>query len=155
MNVPDFSQTTLEAAMANTEASVRLQVDQLNAQLIAGYKTAWGNWLGNAAAGRDAGPAPAVPYGYMVGHFADATDSRAQWAYPTRGNVPVTAALTAPPLPKPYVPPVLPEPESIRNVPVGDTTPVGFVVTAPDGVKWQKQSSHTPFGIAYFYSKVA
>ena len=47
----------------------------------------------------------------------------------------------------------LPEPAHIRNVPPGDTTPEGFVVIA-DGQRWQKQSSVTPFGVAYFYQRV-
>lgn len=155
MNVPDFSQTTLEAAMANTEAAVKIQVDLFNAQLIADYKTKFGNWSVNLVAGRDAGPMPEVPYGFMVGHFTDETNSNAKWAFPQKGADRVMAPLIPPPTPKPYVPPVLPEPENIRNVPLGDTMPVGFTFTLPDGSKWQKQSSHTPFGIAYFYLKIS
>jgi hypothetical protein len=151
----DFSQTTLEAAMANTEASVKIQVDRFNAQLIADYLTKFSNWSISVVAGRNAGPMPEVPYGFMIGHFTDATNQNARWAFPQRGAEPVMAALTPPPVPKPYVPPVLPEPDNIRNVPLGDLMPVGFTFTLPNGDKWQKQSSHTPFGIAYFYLKVA
>ncbi len=154
MNVPDFSMTTLEAAMANTENAVQLQVDLFNAQLIADYKSKFSNWSISVAAGREAGPMPEVPYGFMVGHFTDSTNSNAKWAFPQRGAEAVMTALTPPPIPKPYVPPVLPEPENLRNVPLGDTMPVGYTMTAPDGSKWQKQSSHTPFGIAYFYLKI-
>jgi hypothetical protein len=54
-----------------------------------------------------------------------------------------------PEFPPPYTPPVLPEPGNIRNVPAGDTMPVGCMLTAPDGSPWQKQVSPTPFGGAY------
>lgn len=154
MITPDFSMTTLEAAMANTTAAVKIQVDQFNQQLIGGYRTAFANWSLSVVAGRDAGPVPEVPPAYVLGYFTDETNEKARWAYPVRGTDPVMSPLTPPPAPKPYVPPVLPEPESIRNVPLGDTMPVGFVILAQDGAKWQKQSSHTPFGIAYFYAKV-
>jgi len=59
-----------------------------------------------------------------------------------------------PEIPKPFVPPVLPEPANIRNVPGGDTMPVGYQLLAPDGGKWQKQASPTPFGMAYYYAKL-
>lgn len=140
--------------MANTLAAVKIQVEQFNQQLIGDYKTKFANWSISVTAGREAGPAPQVPYGFMVGYFTDSTNEKARWAFPQRGATPVMAALTPPPVPKPYVPPVLPEPENIRNVPVGDMMPVGWSFTLPDGSRWQKQSSHTPFGMAYFYAKV-
>jgi hypothetical protein len=156
MNIPDFSMTTLEAAMANAEAAVKLQVEQFNQQLTADYKTKFSNWSISSAAGREAGPMPEVPYGYMVGFFIDSTNGKARWAFPQRGPDPVMAPLKPPPVAKPYVPPVLPEPDNIRNVPAGDTMPVGYILTEmPSGARWQKQSSHTPFGIAYYYLKVA
>ena len=43
MNTPDFSQTTLEAAMANTLAAVKIQVDQFNEQVKANYLTSFDN----------------------------------------------------------------------------------------------------------------
>lgn len=139
--------------MANTEAAVQIQVDLFNAQLVADYHRKFSDWSISVLAGRPGGPMPEVPYGYRIGHFTDSTNSNAKWAFPQRGPDRVSAALTPPPVPKPYVPPVMPEPENIRNVPLGDTMPVGFKITA-DGVTWQKQSSHTPFGIAYFYQKL-
>jgi hypothetical protein len=60
-----------------------------------------------------------------------------------------------PPTIKPYTPPVLPEPDNVRNVPVGDTMPVGYRLTAADGSVWQKQASPTPFGIEYYYARIA
>jgi hypothetical protein len=33
--------------------------------------------------------------------------------------------------------------------------PVGYIATAPDGTRWQKQASPTPFGVAYFYARVS
>lgn len=54
----------------------------------------------------------------------------------------------------PPAPAPLPEASSIRNVPVGDTMPVGYTFIAPDLTRWQKQSNPTPFGIAYFYARI-
>jgi hypothetical protein len=41
------------------------------------------------------------------------------------------------------------------NMPPGDTIPVGYIATAPDGAKSQKQASAMPFGIAYDYACIA
>jgi hypothetical protein len=151
-----FESTTLEAAMANTTAAVTQQVAQFNAQRKSTYMTAFNSWAVNVAAGRiDNSNPPQPPNAMVVGTFTDPTNSKALWAYPAEGTEPVCAMPPLPPAVKPYVPPVLPEPENIRNVPAGDTMPVGYTVTTEDGAKWQKQSSHTPFGIAYFYARVA
>jgi len=156
MNTPDFSQTTLEAAMANTLAAVNLQVEQFNQQIKAGYLTTFNNWSISMMAGRlDNTNPPKPPNAYVVGFFTDSTNSKAQWAYPMTGTTPVCEMPPVPPVVKPYVPPVLPEPEKVRNVPVGDTLPVGFIVTGPDGTRWQKHSSHTPFGVAYYYARLS
>lgn len=156
MNTPDFSQTTLEAAMANTLAAVKIQVDQFNEQAKGNYLTAFDNWSISVVAGRiDNTNPPQPPNGFVVGLFTDPTNNRALWAYPAAGTAPVMPMPPIPPASKPYTPPVLPEPDFIRNVPVGDTMPVGFILTAANGARWQKQSSHTPFGTAYFYAKVA
>ena len=156
MNTPDFSQTTLEAAMANTLAAVKIQVDQFNDQLKSTYLASFDNWSISVVAGRsDNTNPPQPPNAYVVGYFTDPTNSKAQWAYPATGTAPVIAMPPIPPASKPYVPPALPQPDNIRNVPLGDTMPVGFILAAADGARWQKQSSVTPFGVAYFYSKVA
>ena len=156
MIVPDFSMTTLEAAMANTLAAVKSQVDALNEQLKSSYLNTFNNWALSVTAGRsDNTNPPQPPNAYVVGSFTDSTNSQAQWAYPATGTTPVCAMPAIPPASKPYTPPVLPEPDNIRNVPLGDNMPVGFVLLAPDGGKWQKQSSQTPFGTAYFYARVA
>lgn len=154
MNIPDFSMTTLEAAMANTEASVKVQVAQFNQQRTSSFLTTFHSWAINVDAGRipNTNP-PQPPNAMVVGHFTDPTNDKALWAYPAEGTTPVVAM---PPIPKTTPPPApFPEPDNIRNVPVGDTMPVGWSFTLPDGSIWQKQSSHTPFGIAYFYLKVA
>lgn len=153
MNIPDFSMTTLEAAMANTEAAVKVQVAQFNQQRISGFMTTFHNWSLSVEVGRSPNTYPPQPPNAMVvGHFTDPTNTKALWAYPAEGTEPVCKM---PPIPKVTPPPApLAEPDNIRNVPKGDVLPVGFTFTAPDGSKWQKQSSHTPFGIAYFYLKV-
>jgi hypothetical protein len=156
MSTPDFSMTTLEAAMANTLAAVKVQVDAFNAQLKDGYMTGFSNWSQSVVAGRnDLSNPPQPPNGYVVGYFTDPTNSKAQWAYPAVGTTPVCAVPPLPPYVKPYTPPVLPEPANIRNVPPGDTMPVGYVAVAPDGARWQKQSNPTPWGMAYYYARVA
>lgn len=155
MNVPDYAQTTLEAAMANTLAAVTIQVDDLNHYLKSTYLTGFNNWSQSVLAGRsDNTNPPQPPNAYVVGYFTDQTNAKAHWAYPAAGTTPVCAM---PPVPAAqlYVPPVLPEPENIRNVPLGDTMPVGWTLTDPNGARWQKQSSHTPFGIAYFYTRLS
>jgi hypothetical protein len=156
MNTPDFSQTTLEAAMANTLAAVNLQVEQFNQQLKAGYMTTFNNWSLSVSAGRiDNTDPPKPPNAYVVGFSIDSTNSQARWAYPMTGTTPVCEIPQVPAMVKPYVPPMLPEPESVRNVPVGDTLPVGFIVTAPDGARWQKHASQTLFGVAYYYARLS
>jgi hypothetical protein len=63
-----------------------------------------------------------------------------------------------PPVPDDYSKPKaqpIAEPTTVMNVPPGDTMPVGYIATAPDGAKWQKQASATPFGIAYYYARIA
>jgi hypothetical protein len=155
MNTPDFSQTTLEAAMANSSAAVTIQVDQFNQQLKAGYLTTFNNWSISVTAGRiDNSNPPKPPNAYVVGYFTDSTNNQARWAYPMVGCTPVCEMPAIPPC-APPPPPPLPEPEHVRNVPVGDNLPVGFVVTAPDGSRWQKQASLTLFGVAHFYARIS
>jgi hypothetical protein len=164
MSTPDFSATTLEAAQANTLAAVQLQVANLNDGLKSDYLTAFGNWSQSVLAGRsDNSNPPQPPKAFLVGYFNDPTtgpgstgpyaNKIVQWAYPATGTDPVCVLPPIPSIPKPPAP--LPEREDIRNVPLGDTLPVGFKMTAPDGGVWQKQASPTPFGIAYFYARVA
>jgi hypothetical protein len=156
MNTPDFSQTTLEAAMANTVAAVTQQVDQFNQQLKAGYLTTFNNWSISVSAGRmDNSNPPKPPSAYVVGYFTDSTNNRARWAYPTVGSTPVCEMPAIPVVTPPAPAQPLPEPEHVRNVPVGDTLPVGFIVTGPDGSKWQKQASLTLFGVAHYYARIA
>jgi hypothetical protein len=156
MNTPDYSATTLQAAMANATAAVTAQVDQLNQQITTLYLNAFNGWSSNVVAGRiDNSNPPQPPNAYVVGYFTDSTNPNAQWAYPAIGDKPVCTMPPVPPAAKPYVPVVLPEPDNIRNVPPGDTMPVGYTFIAPDGGKWQKQCNPTPFGMAYYYARVA
>ena len=166
MNISDYAQTTLQAVQANTLAAVTSQTVELNNNLNSNYLTSFNNWLLSWTAGRitDKSSAPKPPNGFVVGYFNDPTtgpgtigpygDTVVQWAYPALGSTPVSPMPGIPDIPPPYVPPVLPEPANIRYVPVGDTMPVGYQLIAPDGSKWQKQASPTPFGMAYYYAKV-
>jgi hypothetical protein len=152
----DFAATTLQAAMANSRAGVQSQVSALNVALQTDYLTVFNNWAISVLAGRsDNSNPPKPPDAYVVGFVTDSTNPLAQWAYPVTGNDPVCAMPPVPPASKPYVPPVIPEPDNVRNVPAGDTMPVGYRLTAADGSVWQKQASPTPFGIEYYYARIA
>jgi hypothetical protein len=167
MTTPDYASTTLQAAQANTLAAITLQIVDLNNNLKSNYLTGFNNWLENYTAGRisDKSTAPQPPAAFQVGYFVDPTsgpgtsgpygDRPVKWAYPAIGAMPVCAAPAIPDVPPPFVAPVLPEPENVRNVPPGDTIPVGRTIEAPDGTRWQKHASPTPFGMAYYYVKVA
>jgi hypothetical protein len=157
MDTPDFSQTTLETAMANTTAAVTNQVSQLNEQLKSAYLNQFTAWAQDVLNGRttDLSTAPKPPLAYVVGYFIDSTNPRARWAYPVTGTQPVCEVPAMPQPPAQYVPVVLPEPDTVQNVPPGDTLPVGYVMTAPDGSRWQKHSSRTPFGIAFYYVRLS
>ena len=157
-SVASILATTLATAMNNVLAGAQQQVTGLNANLAQNYmQVDWQNFLLRFAAGQPATP-PIPPNGYIVGEFVDPTNPVAVWAYPVQGNVPVCAQ---PPLP------TAPEPAPVntavaasrigdkQNVPVGDTMPVGFKATAPDGSVWEKFSSATPFGVAQYYERVA
>jgi hypothetical protein len=128
----------------------RAQVGLLNENLRIQYQTAFGGWSTSVLAGRipNTNP-PQPPRKYVIAIGEDG------WAYPNQGSEPVCDLPPIPTVPPPYTPPVLPEPANVRNVPAGDSMPVGYVLTAADGSRWQKQTSPTPFGVAYFYARVA
>jgi hypothetical protein len=162
MSAADFTATTLETAMANVTAGTQQQVVGLNTALQADYLVLFNNWAQRVIAGQapEINP-PQPPDAYIVGYFIDSTNSTARWAYPVSGNQPVCVM---PPLPVlPQTAPPAPPPAgtasaqvgSKQNVPVGDTMPLGYKATAPDGAVWQKMASLTPFGTAYYYERVA
>ena len=166
MTITNLSMTMLEVAQANTLAAVKDQVGRLNDVLKSNYLTAFGNWSQSVMAGRsDNSNPPKPPMGYVLGFFDDPTtgpgnpqspygDKVVQWAYPAAGTDPVCPLPPIPSIPPP--PAALPERDDIRNVQLGDTLPVGFKVTdTTNGHVYQKQASPTPFGIAYFYARVA
>jgi hypothetical protein len=164
---PDFSMTTLEAAQANTLAAVTARVAQMNDALKTDYLTRFNNWSLSVLAGRsDNSNPPQPPKAFVVGFFNDPTtgggkltpgpfaNKVVQWAYPVQENDPVCDLPPIPSIPPPPAP--LPERDDIKNVPFGDTLPVGFKMTDPStGHVYQKQASPTPFGVAYFYARVA
>lgn len=145
----DTTSTSLATAQANVLASTTAEVALLNSNLKSNYLTAFSNWTITLLAGRSAGDPPKPPAGYVVAFGEDG------FAYPQLGTTPVCNMPAIPAVPPPYVPPVLPEPDNIRNVPVGDNLPVGFTTVDSTGTRWQKQASPTPFGVAYYYAKVA
>jgi hypothetical protein len=148
---PDSSMTTLDAAQANTLAAVTQQLVNINANLKAVYLQDFDNWSQSVRAGRipNSNP-PLPPKAYVVAKSASG------WAYPEQGTDPVCAV---PPLPAdqsvPTVHPIFTGNDSVMNVPPGDKMSVGYIAVAPDGLRWQKQASPTPFGIAYYYARVA
>jgi len=160
----DFSMTTIQAAQANTLAAVTQRVADMNTALKANYLSSFNSWSQSILAGRPNGDPPQPPKAFVVGYFADPTtgpgsegpyqQAPVQWAYPAVGPDPVCPMPPVPTLPPP--PAALPERDDIKNVPLGDTLPVGFKMTDPaTGHVYQKQASPTPFGMAYFYARVA
>ncbi len=145
----DFTSTSLATAEANVLESTTAQVALLNSNLKSNYLSAFNDWTITLLAGRPAGDPPKPPIGYVVAIGSDG------FAYPQMGTSPVCDMPAIPTVPPPYVPPVLPEPDNIRNVPAGDNLPVGFITVDSTGIRWQKQASPTPFGVAYYYAKVA
>lgn len=145
----DPASTSLAAAQANVLASTTAQVSLLNNNLKTIYLSAFHDWTISLLAGRPAGDPPKPPRAYAVVTGPDG------FAFPQLSDASVCEMPQVPEVPAPYVPPVLPEPDNIRSVPAGDHLPVGFVTADGSGIRWQKQASPTPFGVAYFYAKVA
>jgi hypothetical protein len=144
--------TTIEAARANTLVSSTAMVEHLNAELKKRYESSFESWKTMVVAGKiDNTNPPQPPAGYEL--LPPNPDG---FVFHGPGSNPVTEPRTDIPADysKPFVL-VLPEPDHVRNVPKNDTMPVGFILTDTSGGRWQKQSSVTPFGVAYFYSRVA
>src|SRR5204863_3999575 len=133
-------------------------VVQLNEKTRAAYLNEFHNWALSVEAGRLCNEHPPLPpAAFVVGSYNDEyklNGKTVEWPVPSQTGGPICDVPPIPPSSKPYVPPAMPEPDNIRNVPPGDTMPVGFIFTAANGGRWQKQSSHTPFGIAYYYARV-
>ena len=143
--------TTLEAAIANTLASSTAMVEHLNSELKKRYDSSFESWKTTVLAGKiDNTNPPQPPAGYELVTGKDG------FTYPELGTKLVAEPRTDIPADysKPFVL-LLPEPEHVRNVPRNDTMPVGYVAIDAQGRRWQKQSSVTPFGVAYFYLRVA
>jgi hypothetical protein len=162
-----FIQTQLPAVQRVALAHIMDAVDNLNANLKTAYLQAFADWLINWNAGRvrDKSTAPPPPNAYVVGYFNDPTtgpgslgpyaNTVVQWAYPQVGTDPVCQQPPIPDQVQPQVHPVVTGNDQVQNVPDGDTMPVGFKVTAPDGSVWQKVASPTPFGTATYYARVS
>jgi len=149
--------TTLQAAQANVLASVTAECTLLNANLKTIYLDTFDNWAQNVQNGAipNTNP-PQPPSGYIVGYYDDPTASGVQWPFPSQTGPAVCAQppVPAPPPPTPSQP-IFQGNGSVMNVPPGDTLPVGSIVTDAQGQQWQKTASPTPFGVAYYYAKVA
>jgi hypothetical protein len=146
----DVSATTLAAAQANVRASSLAQAALLNENLKTIYLSAFHDWTISVLAGRiDNCNPPKPPKAYTI----KVNDEG--FAFPERGGDPVC---DMPPVPDDYSKPkpqVIAPPGNLMNVPPGDSMPVGYIATAADGAKWQKQASPTPFGVAYYYARIA
>ncbi len=142
------SNPDIAAALANSESQAARVASSLNDNLTGIYLVGFQNWASQVIGGKipNTNP-PQPPDGYLA---VKATDG---WSYTIRGTAPVCAVPPIPQLPQPPAPPQ--DSSNVRSVPLGDTLPVGFVITAPDGSRWQKQTSPTPFGTAYYYQKMA
>lgn len=151
----DLSGTTLTTAQANVRASVEQEVAHLNEDLKTRYLSAFHDWTINVLAGKiDNSNPPKPPLGVEVGEYEDPNWPGVKWACPVPSANPVCVM---PPIPDDFThpkPPVMPQPTSLMNVPPGDMTPVGYIAIAPDGSRWQKQVSATPFGVVYYYAKI-
>jgi hypothetical protein len=146
-NEPLPSNPNIIQALANYVAEAATVTAMLNQSLIDNYTVGFQNWAGQVLNGAIPNTNPPQPPGAWL-----AVKASNGWSYVIRGNGPVCAVPPIPSVPPPSPP--LPEPDNVRNVPLGDTMPVGYIVIAPDGGRWQKKSSPTPFGMAYFYAKL-
>jgi hypothetical protein len=141
------SNPDIDRALANYVAEAASVSAMLNRSLVDNYQTGFQNWAAQVLNARIPNTDPPQPPSAWL-----AVKASNGWSYVIRGATPVCALPPIPQLPPPAPP--LPEPDNVRNVPLGDTMPVGFIVLAPDGARWQKKASPTPFGMAYFYAKL-
>lgn len=137
----------LAEAQANEAAAGAKDAANLNQNLIDVYDGAFRDYAADVLNGRvHAAGVPVPSAAFLALKRSDG------WTYVVRGSDPVCPMRPTPQPPAP--PPPLPQPANVRNVPLGDAMPVGYVLVAPDGSQWQKQASPTPFGMAYFYQRV-
>lgn len=138
-----------QAAMDATQALVAREVTLLNDNLRTQYQQGFNNWSQAVILGKipNSNP-PQPPTGYVALMGDDG------WAFFGKATTPVCGVPPIPAEPPAWMPPAIPEPANVRNVPAGDTMPVGYVLTAPDGCRWQKQGSPTPFGVEYYYARM-
>jgi hypothetical protein len=143
--------TSLAAAQANTLASSKVQVEHLNDNLKTLYLSKFNDWKIDVEAGKipNTNP-PQPPMKYVL-----ATTNG--FSFPAESaNEPICEIPAIPEdRSKAQAQPVYLGNDRVQNVPAGDHFPVGFELTAPDGGRWQKQASPTPFGVAFYYARVA
>jgi hypothetical protein len=123
-------------------------VATLSQTLAANYMTAFQNWAAQFMKAKIPNTNPLQPPAEYL-----AVGASNGWSYVIRGTEPVCAMLAIPQAA--VASPPLPERTDIRSVPLGDTMPVGFILTAADGTRWQKQGSLTPLAWPSYYAKVA
>lgn len=143
--------TSLAAAQANVLASSRAQAVMLNENLQTIYIGKFNDWKISVDAGKiDNSNPPQPPKAYTLKTSAEG------FTFPELGDDPVCAMPAIPAdRSKPQAAPSSMGNDQVQNVPLGDHFPVGFELTAPDGGTWQKQASPTPFGVAFYYARVA
>ncbi len=148
--LPDLSVFNIDVIKSKMLSSVNQQIETLNGNLKTIYLNGFRVWAADVEEGRcDAANPPRPPLAYVTG-----TDG-AGWPAAVQGSEPV---VPMPPLPKApsYAPVEIPiSALSAMPVPAGDAFPVGTVLTAPDGSKWRKSQSATPFGsVALYYARI-
>ncbi len=148
--LPDLSIFNIDVIKSKMLSSVNQQIDTLNGNLKTIYLNGFRVWATDVEEGRrDLSNPPQPPMAYVLG-----TDG-AGWPAAAQGSEPV---VPMPPLPQPlsYAPVEIPITAlSAMPVPSGDVFPVGTVITAPDGSKWRKSQSATPFGsVALYYARM-
>lgn len=150
--MPELLPWDRDLVYQNALASSNDTCAKLNNMLTTGYLDVFDAWALSVKTGRvsPANP-PRPPQGYVVVEHKD------DGLYPTveLSGQPVCDVPEIPQAPEPHTSAGgQQDPDKTRNVPPGDMTPVGAIITDVDGSKWQKCSNPTPFGTSYYYQRV-
>lgn len=152
----------------------RIVIDNLNKMNATNFAEACANWKQGNLRNRDMGlPIAAKPVAqpprvlrvlYVMGPAAPpvdgdsaleavVADGEARGVYMWEEDGP---AAVCPDLPAVVVERrPIPEPAHVVSVPADDAIPIGMIVTAPDGTRWQKHRATTPFGTVAWLEQLA